>query len=225
MAIQDVRRICSSLDLRLDLVPRWRGGDLDRLISDRHARMHDLTGPLLSARGWSRWPEVSFAVFGERGVIDLLAWHATRRTILIIELKTEIVDANELVATLDRKRRLAIGIARDRGLAPECVGSLLLVADSATNRRRVSRYDALLRAAFPARGAAMRRWLRNPVGGCDGLLFLSYDRTGNVIQGLASRKRVRHGRQARSVRGMDLRAATQPTIDSDSMDNVPPANV
>ena len=42
-------------------------------------------------------PEVSFSIYGERGVIDILAWHPGRRALLIIELKTDIVDVNELV--------------------------------------------------------------------------------------------------------------------------------
>ena len=37
-------------------------------------------------------PEVSFAIRGERGVIDILAWHAKPGHSLVIELKTDIVD-------------------------------------------------------------------------------------------------------------------------------------
>ncbi len=60
-------------------------------------------------------PEVSFAVYGERGVIDILAWHPGERALLVIELKTEIVDIQDLIGTVDRKRRLARVVARDRG--------------------------------------------------------------------------------------------------------------
>lgn len=48
-------------------------------------------------------PEVSFSIYGERGVIDLLAWHGPSRTLLVIELKTEVVDAAEMLGVLDRK--------------------------------------------------------------------------------------------------------------------------
>jgi hypothetical protein len=60
-------------------------------------------------------PEVSFSIFGERGVIDVLAWHAATRTILVIELKTVIADVNELIGNVDRKRRLAPRVAAERG--------------------------------------------------------------------------------------------------------------
>ena len=49
---------------------------------------------------------MSFSIFGERGVIDVAAWNAEHRALLVIELKTDIVDVNELVGTFDRKVRL-----------------------------------------------------------------------------------------------------------------------
>lgn len=201
MTMDHVRLTAAALDARLDFTLRWRGADLDRLLGDRHARMHAVAGPLLARFGWERWPEVSFSVFAERGVIDILAWHPNRRTTLVVELKTEIVDVNELVATLDRKRRLALGIARDRGLDPQRVGSLLLVAASTANRARVDRYAALLGPALPVRGIGMRRWLRDPSVRADGLLFLPNDRRGNVTHGIAAQKRIRRRDGVRSEKG------------------------
>jgi hypothetical protein len=52
---------------------------------------------------------------GERGIIDVLAWHAGRRCLLVIELKTELVDPAALLAQVDRYRRLALALARERG--------------------------------------------------------------------------------------------------------------
>ncbi len=50
--------------------------------------------------------------------IDILAWHAASRSLLVIELKTELVDVQETVGTLDRKRRLAAQVAAERGWKP-----------------------------------------------------------------------------------------------------------
>ena len=47
--------------------------------------------------GWTFESEVSFSVWGERGIIDQLAWHRERRHLLAIELKTEFVDINEML--------------------------------------------------------------------------------------------------------------------------------
>jgi hypothetical protein len=85
------------------------------MLNARHARLHELVARHLAALpGWSFVPEVSFAIYGDRGVIDILCFHAGRQALLVIELKTDIVDVNELVGTLDRKARLASQIARDR---------------------------------------------------------------------------------------------------------------
>ena len=75
-----------------------RGGNGTRLLSHRHSALAEsLAAFLISQSGWSLEPEVSFAHFGERGVIDQLAWHAERRHVLIIEIKTEFVDMNEML--------------------------------------------------------------------------------------------------------------------------------
>jgi len=41
-------------------------------------------------------------VYGERGVIDILCFHSPTGSLLVIELKTEIVDVQDLVGGVDR---------------------------------------------------------------------------------------------------------------------------
>lgn len=149
----------------------------------------------LGGEGWEVVPEASFSIYGERGVIDILAWHPARRALLIIELKTEIVDANELLGTMDRRLRLARTIAAERGWPePATVSAWVVVADSAMNRQRVQALDPLLRTAFPERGPAARQWLRNPDRRQLALYFLSNSDKGAAMQHLAPRKRVRRAR-------------------------------
>jgi hypothetical protein len=158
-------RVAAALDIRLDLVPRWRGGELDRVLNKGHSALHESVARSFSRRpGWTLAPEVSFSVYGERGVIDTLAWHAATRALLVIELKTAIVDVQELVGTLDRKRRLARGIARERGWSATSVGCWVIVAGSRTNRRRIDTHRTMLRAALPADGRAIAAWLLRPAG-------------------------------------------------------------
>jgi transcriptional regulator with XRE-family HTH domain len=108
-------RVAAELDIRLDVVARWRGGELDRLLNAAHSAMHEqVARAFAELPGWQIAPEVSFSIWGERGVVDLLAWHAGRRMLLVIELKTAIVDVQELIATVDRKRRLAAEMAAGR---------------------------------------------------------------------------------------------------------------
>lgn len=172
--LHQVRDVAGALGMRLDVSLRWPGGDLDRVMNARHASLHESVGRMLAELGgWIAVPEVSFSVFGERGVIDILAWHARSRCVLIIELKTLLVDPQELVATMDRRVRLAWRICRERGWEPESVSAWVVLADTSTNRRRVAAHPVLLRTRLPAHGHAIRAWLRRPNGAIAALSFWS----------------------------------------------------
>lgn len=197
MPLATLRRVAAALDIRVDLVPRWRGADLDRLLNAGHAEMHEwLAGYFDRLPGWVRAPEVSFAVFGERGVIDILAWHPGRRALLVIELKTEFADVNELVGVMDRRRRLAAGIGRERGWDPATVSVWVIVADTPTNRRRHQRSRGLLRSAFPLEGHAMRAWMHDPVRSVAGLSFWSNVPRVNAGRRTWAVKRVHRARRS-----------------------------
>jgi hypothetical protein len=138
--------------------------------------MHEtFAGVIAGARGWVSAPEVSFSIYGERGVIDALAYHEPTGCLLVVELKTLIVDVNDLMATMDRRRRLASRIARDRGWNARSVSGWVIVADSRTNRRRLATHATVLRTAFPADGRRMRGFLRSPSGSVTALSFLPVD--------------------------------------------------
>jgi transcriptional regulator with XRE-family HTH domain len=179
VALGTIRAVAKALDVRVDLVPRWRAGDLDRLLNARHSELHELVARhIAQLPGWVAQPEVSFAVYGERGVIDILAWHPGRRALLVIELKTDIADVNELVGTVDRKGRLAAQVAIERGWVrprdpPPTVSIWVIVADGPTNRRRVGAHRAMLRSAFPVDGRSTGGWLRDPVRPIRALSFWS----------------------------------------------------
>ena len=97
-------------------------------------------------------------------MIDIVAWHPGRRAILVIELKTDVVDVNQLIGKVGEKARLIRQIVRDRGWDPLTVSTWVIVASGRTNRARLAAHQAVLRAAFPADGRGMRRWLADPAG-------------------------------------------------------------
>jgi transcriptional regulator with XRE-family HTH domain len=174
VSLDTIRRVAAALDIRVDVTGRWRGGDLGRLLNARHSALNESVIRVVGRPGWLLAPEVSFSIYGERGAIDLLAWHPEQGTLLVIELKTEIVDVNELVGTFDRKIRLAAQVARDHGWAIEsgtAISAWLIVSDTRTNRRRVQDHAGLLGAAYPDDGRAVRRWLAKPNGSIRGLSF------------------------------------------------------
>jgi hypothetical protein len=167
-----LRSVAAVLEVRLDITGRWRGADGERLMSERHARMATGATSHLITVDWAVRPEVSFSIYGERGVIDLLAWHEESRTLLVVELKTAIVDVGELLGTFDRKRRLAATIARDLGWDAGMVAACLWLSDTRTNHRRLAEHEAILRAALPADGRTLQAWLRRPTGPIAALAFL-----------------------------------------------------
>jgi transcriptional regulator with XRE-family HTH domain len=186
LTLETIRRVLAALDARTDVVVRWRGGDLDRMLGAGHAALHEeVAQRLLSQPGWRFAPEVSFSIYGERGVIDILAWHQATRSLLVIELKTELVDFNELLGTLDRKVRLARDVAAERGWTrPASVSVWLIVVDSSTSRRRAREHGSMLRAALPDDGRAMRRWLARPSGRVAAMSFWPNMRPGTGKPGI-----------------------------------------
>lgn len=190
-----LRRVGGVLEIRLELAPTWRGGDLERVVSARHSALHErLADRLGSASGWVSAAEVSYSIWGERVVIDRMAFHAERKMLAVFELKADLSDPAGLVAQVDRYRRLAPEIARGRGWEATSVSCWAVIADTNTNRRRLAGHEELLRGAFPADGRGLKDWLRNPVTRVDGLTFLSYPPPRTGKQSLTSIKRVRVAR-------------------------------
>jgi transcriptional regulator with XRE-family HTH domain len=196
--IGSLRRVAQAVDARVDLIARWQGGDLSRLINARHAAMHEAMAQAFAASSeWHAEPEVSFSIYGERGIIDILAWHPGTRSILVVELKTELVDVNELMGTLDRKRRLAAEIARQRSWQPNSVSTWVVLADSRTNRRALSIHETLLRTKFPDDGRRVRGWLHHPDAPMLALSFLPSIHAVKLGRDLQPIRRVTRARSAR----------------------------
>jgi transcriptional regulator with XRE-family HTH domain len=190
-SLDTLRRVAAALDVRLDIIPRWRGADLDRLLGAGHSAMHESVARYLSSLPrWLFEPEVSFSIYGERGIIDILAWHADRRCLLVIELKTVIADVQALVGDIDRKKRLAWRVARERGWEPLTVSCWVIVARTKTNQRRIESHRTMLRAALPQDGHAMRSWLHSPNGSVRGLSMWTDVSPGNTGP---SRRAAKHG--------------------------------
>lgn len=124
---------------------------------------------------------------GERGSIDVLAWHPASRTLLVVEIKSAVGDIQATLMTLDRKVRLAPIVARRFGWEILRTARLLVVGEGRTNRRVVEQHGAIFASAFPVRGRAAGAWLRQPSAAVSGLLFLSND----AYSGIKRRRRVR----------------------------------
>jgi transcriptional regulator with XRE-family HTH domain len=192
-----IRAVARALGARFDGLIRWQGGDLDRLTNRGHAQMHEVMARWFDEiDGWQASPEVSFNEFGERGIIDVLAWHEATGTVLVVELKTAIVDINDLMSTMDKRRRLARKVASDQGWNAEAVATWVVVAPDRSNHRALSEHATVLRAKFPGDGRSMRRWLADPTGEIAALSFLPEAR----LSGL--------GRDGRTPRRVSARSSS-----------------
>jgi transcriptional regulator with XRE-family HTH domain len=186
-----LRAVAAALGSNLDVRLRWHGEGLDRLLDEAHARLVDAVVRLLHDAGWVAAVEVSFSIWGERGSIDVLAWHEATKTVLVIEVKSVVPDSQATFHGLDRKARLAPNVARERGWEPQNVARLLVVAESSTSRQRISRLGATYDTALPSRNAEVRRWIRQPDGQLAGLLFLRSASVGSTKRRSSARERVR----------------------------------
>ena len=173
MRINDAMAVAAALDAYLSLRVSFHGEALDRLRDRRHAGLVDRLVGLLRSLDWEVATEVSFNHFGDRGSIDILAFHPASRSLLVIEVKTVVPDVSGMLTVLDRKVRLAREIARERGWTVTSVSRLVVLPEESTARRRVSQHGATFSNALPERNVEVRNWLREPLGKISGLLFLS----------------------------------------------------
>ena len=135
---------------------------------------------------------MSYSVYGERGSIDVFAWHPRFRILLVVEVKTELVAIEETLRKHDQKARLAQRIAAEQfGWKATGTARLLVLPSLSTPRRRVQRHAAVMDVAYPLRGASLRRWMATPTEPAAGLLFIDVDGAARGGSSSISRKRVR----------------------------------
>jgi transcriptional regulator with XRE-family HTH domain len=199
VTIRTLRKVAEALDADLEIRLRWNGEGLDRLLDRAHAGLVEQVVQRLRAEGWVTDVEVSFAIRGERGSIDVLGYHEASGIVLVTEVKSVVPDSQATLAGVDRKARLAPEIARARGWPCRGVARLLVIGESSTSRRRIDDLGATYRTAFPLSGVAVRRWLRRPEGPIAGLLFLPYVRSTHTRKPTTGLQRVRKPRQRADV--------------------------
>ena len=84
LSLRVVRAVFAAVDARFEGTVMWRGGAVDRLLDERHARLVGRFADRLAAWGWEVHVEVTFSEYGERGSIDILALHRSVGIALIV---------------------------------------------------------------------------------------------------------------------------------------------
>ncbi len=178
VSVATLERVVAALDAELVVYVRWRGGDLDRLLDAAHADLVERVAALLRRLGWAVHLEVTFAEYGERGSIDILAWHPEARIVLVVEVKSELTAIEETLRRHDVKVRLAPKVTFDRfGVRPVTVGRLLVLPRTRAARSRLALHATTFDSTYPSRGRDVTRWLAKPAGPMAGVILIEPSRS------------------------------------------------
>ena len=153
--IETLESICSALggELALDLRLPY-AGDGPRQVDRAHARCVGCMRRLLERAGHVCVTEQLIVDGPWRGWIDLVAYDAVRRRIVIAEVKTELRDAGALERQVERYVRSSLVVARERGWVVEEIVVVVMVLATAVN-------DAFLVAnRHVLKGCVPRAWSR-----------------------------------------------------------------
>ena len=189
----------------------WRSGATD--VNARHTALHErLAGRLASTPGWVSAAEVSFSIWGERGVIDRLAFHS--RTPYAGRVRAQ--GGSWGSGRVDRSARpvppVGAGDRAREGLEGRSCLCWAVVADTDTNRRRLAAHRDVAPRCVAGRRRRAPALAGRPIGaGCDGLVFSRIsaptDRYAEPLDGQAGsagiatlRPRVTVGAHGREVR-------------------------
>lgn len=182
-----LRQHAASLDLRVEWRVVGRGADVARVLDDEHAAIVNALAGTLRHSGVMLEAEASFSEYGERGRIDLLGFDPASETVLVVEVKTELADLQDLFGGLNIKTRLAPTLARRLNWPVSRTATMLAVAATARNRATVRSHAALFEPFT-------RQWLRggriSVAGGGRTLLWVPASAVGRR-HWLAGRRRVR----------------------------------
>lgn len=184
----------SALGLRAEVRLSGIGGELARLADDEHAAIVELLAGRLRAGGWEVTAELSFNEWGDRGRVDLAGYEPGSRRLVLVEVKTELVDLQDTLGRLDVKARLARRIASARGWRPDGVAVVLALAATSANRAVVAAHRTLF-------STYQQRWLHG--AGAPGfapgerILLWVPSRQAGRPGWLAGRRRVTRRRRSR----------------------------
>ena len=195
LLVGELDRCFAALGASLRIAANWRGAALDRLLDERHAQLVGAIVKTLTALRWLVQVEVSFSDYGDRGSIDVFAWHPVHAALLVVEVKSEIGGIDPLLRPLDVKVRLAPRIANPLGWRPvRTVSRIVVFPEDRSVRRDVERHSAVLGQALPARSREIRRWLAAPTSALAGIWFVSNVGQGDVNRNPSAVRRVRRPR-------------------------------
>jgi hypothetical protein len=114
------------------------------------------------AAAWSVVPEVEVHGVRAHGWIDLLAFHAASRTVLVDEIKTDLHDIGGLGRQVSWYEQEAWHAARRLGWRPRRVVTIVFVLLTQANDQRIRENRDVLRDMLPGRAPDVTALLEAP---------------------------------------------------------------
>ena len=191
-------------------------GDLHALTDTGHAALVETVVRYLTVAAWLTRVEAISA----SGAIDVLAFHPEHRMLLVVEVKSHIVDIQRTLREIGYRRAAWRRAATEQGWDARAVSTLLVIRETSAQRRLVARHRGIFDSAMPLHGAEARAWLAQPTVPAGLLLFMSIVHGQNVIHADSVRVRYRRteSRQAALDPSVAKRergpASTRPACDS-----------
>lgn len=186
--VATLRRHATALGFRLEMSVTGRGGEAAQLLDEEHAAIVECVAAELTASGWIPEPEASFSEFGERGRVDVLAHDPRSGELLVVEVKTELVDLQQLFGSLNIKSRLAQRVASHRGWHVRSVSVMLALANTTAIRAIVAKHPTLF-GAYTVRSRGIGSWLADPTQAARLLWFVPPAQVGRSSW-IAGRRRI-----------------------------------
>ena len=182
MTVGALERIARALEIDLRLDAWWRGGQGDRLVDRGHAALVEMVVGTLKRHGWETVVEYTFNHYGDRGAVDVLAFHMATRVLLIVEVKTRFTDLQAFLASFGRKMRVVPDLVRsDLGWDSAAAGQVVVAPGTTANRAVVARHPSIFATSFPGRAAQVRRWIRSPDGPIAAIWFVDLRRSSGSL--------------------------------------------
>ncbi len=217
LGLDTIRAVVGAVGVDLPFAPRWRGAEGDRLLDARHAEIVEGVVRELRVLDWEIVVEYSFSHFGERGSVDIIAWRPASRTLLLVEVKTELVDVQMTLRALSIKERVVPPlVAREKGWKARHLAIVIVLPDERGRRASITRHASIFDAALPARTREVRKWLREPVAPLRGIWFLHLTKAAGDKQRPGGPTRIRRPKGAGDpddARSGDDRSRPEPRRD------------
>jgi transcriptional regulator with XRE-family HTH domain len=127
-----------------------------------HARCSAYVRRRLEGRGWEVAQEVEVGSARSRGWIDVLAFERSRGAVLVVEIKTELMNVGAVQRNMSWYEREAWGAAKRQRWHPRRVTGLVLLLATEANEGSIRANRELMKQWCPVRAIEMDGWLRDP---------------------------------------------------------------